>query len=324
MPYQQLTTEERCDVYALRKAGFSLREIAGSLGRSPSTISRELRRNRGGRGYRPIQAQRLARERRHRARSGRMPKMSGSVCERVISLLREGWSPEQIAGRLAKDGTVSLSHETIYRFLKADKDVGGSLFRLLRHGHRKRKKRYGSHDRRGRIRDQVSIDERPAIVDRRGRIGDWEIDTIVGHQNTGYVVSIVERCSGFTVLGKVESKHAEGVTAKTLQLLEPLKAWVHTITADNGKEFADHASIAAGLQASIYFAHPYHSWERGCNENANGLVRQYLPKQRSFAGLTDQECEEIMGRLNRRPRKRLGWRTPTEVLTKRTGVALLN
>lgn len=250
--------------------------------------------------------------------------MSGALLDRTVALLREGWSPEQIEGRLAKEESLSISYETIYRFLKEEKDAGGSLFKLLRHSRRKRRKRYGSEDRRGRIRNQVSIDERPAIVDRRGRTGDWEIDTIVGHQGSGYVVSIVERRSGFTVLGKVTTKHAEGVSAKTIDLLKPWKQWVRTITADNGKEFADHAAISAGLQAAVYFAHPYHSWERGCNENANGLVRQYLPKRRSFRDLTDQECQMIMSRLNHRPRKRLGWETPAEVFTRRTGVALLN
>ena len=324
MPYQQLTDMDRSAIHALHKADYSQQQIADHIGCHKSTISRELKRNSGQRGYRPKQAHRLACERRKAARNDRTLKMSGALEDRVLNLLHEHWSPEQISGRLKKECFGCISPETIYRYVKADKHTGGQLFRLLRRGHRQRKKRYGSHDRRGQMRNQTSIDERPAIVDERSRIGDWEIDTIVGYQSSGYVVSMVERRSGLTVLGKVPTKCASGVMGKTIDIMNFYKDWIYTITADNGKEFARHEDIASGLKADIYFAHPYHSWERGCNENANGLVRQYLPKQSSFSEVTDEDCQKIMTALNTRPRKRLDWNTPNEVFSQQIGVALLN
>ena len=324
MSYHQLTTEERCDIYVLRKQGLSLSAIARRLGRSRSTISREVERNKGKKGYRPIQAHKKALQRRTDARAHRQPLVSGALAGRVVQELEAGWSPEQIAGRLGKDGSLRVSHETIYRYIKVDKDGGGQLYRLLRHGRRQRKKRSGSHDRRGQIRDRVSIDQRPALVDQRGRTGDWEIDTIVGTQSSGFIVSVVERLTGFVVLGKVARKSSDAVAHKTTSLLRHHQQWVHTITADNGKEFASHKVISKNLQADVYFAHPYHSWERGCNENANGLVRQYFPKSMSFTSITDADCRRVANQLNQRPRKRLGWKTPAEVYKENTGVALLN
>jgi len=311
-------------IHALHKLHCSQQYIADEIGCHKSTISRELKRNSGQRGYRPKQAHRLACERRQEAREGRLAKMSGELETRVVELLEARWSPEQISGRLKKEGLGSISPETIYRYVKKDKDAGGQLFRHLRRSHRQRKKRYGSHDRRGHIRNQTSIDERPVEVDHRSRLGDWEIDTIVGHQSSGYVISMVERLSGLTILGKVPTKCATGVMEKTIEIMQDYTGWIHTITADNGKEFARHEDISKGLQADVYFAHPYHSWERGCNENANGLVRQYLPKQCSFSQVTDEDCRRIMLALNNRPRKRLEWLTPNEVFSKTTGVALLN
>ena len=324
MSYHQLTTEERCDIYALRKQGLSQNTIAQRLGRSPSTISREVKRNSGLKGYRPIQAHKQALQRRKHARDHRHLLVSGALADRVVQELEAGLSPEQIAGRLGVDGSFRVSHETIYRYIKVDKDRGGRLFRLLRHGSRQRKKRYGSHDRRGQIRDRTSIEERPSIVDERGRTGDWEIDTIVGTQSSGYIISIVERLTGVIVLGKVPRKSSALVAQKATSLLQRHQEWVHTITADNGKEFADYKHIAQELQAEVYFARPYHSWERGCNENANGLVRQYFPKSMSFSSVTDGDCRRVANQLNQRPRKRLDWKTPAEVYKKNTGVALLN
>jgi len=205
-----------------------------------------------------------------------------------------------------------VSHETIYRFLQDDRRNGGRLYRHLRHGHRKRRKRYGAPDRRGRIRDQVMIDQRPAIIDQRGRVGDWEIDTVHGRGRSGSVVTIVERLTGMTVVGKVADRRAETVTHCSVDLLEPLSDHVHSITADNGKEFADHQRLDAALDARIYFAHPYHAWERGTNENTNGLLRQFLPKGTDFRRLDQRRCDRLADRLNDRPRKRLGYLTPRE------------
>jgi IS30 family transposase len=212
---------------------------------------------------------------------------------------------------------LSISHERIYQYVLADKKSGGTLYQHLRHSNKKRKKRYGSHDRRGQLKNRISIDERPKIVDKKTRIGDWEIDTVIGKNHKGALVTIVDRVSKVTVIEKVATKHADGVTDATIKGLLPYI--VHTITGDNGKEFAGHEWIAKALDTNFYFAHPYSSWQRGCNENTNGLIRQYVPKGSSFDHLTNKDAKKIMGRLNNRPRKSLGYRTPNEFSFERTG-----
>ncbi|MCH9699245.1 MAG: IS30 family transposase, partial [Gammaproteobacteria bacterium] len=195
----------------------------------------------------------------------------------------------------------------------ADKRQGGTLYTHLRQSNKKRKKQYGSQDKRGQIRNRTSIDERPGIVEHKTRIGDWEIDTVIGQHHQGALVTIVDRVSKFTLIKKVESKHAAGVTAATVSLLAPFLDQVFTITADNGKEFADHEAITKQLGATVYFAHPYHSWERGLNENTNGLIRQYFTKGSSFVNISDQHVLEVMDKLNHRPRKTLNYQTPHAV-----------
>ena len=268
--YHQLTKYQRYQIYALKKAGHTQRRIAATVSVSPSTICRELRRNQGQRGYRPHQAhqQALAR-RRHKAKA---TKMTPAVIEQIEASLRQEWSPEQIAGRLAADDGLRLSPQRIYQHIQADRQAGGTLYRHLRHSQKKRKKRYGKADGRGQIKDRVSIDQRPAIVEEKSRIGDWEIDLVIGGQRQGALGSLVERRSRYTLLGKVGSKQAEQVAAVAIELLAPHKEHTHTITADNGKEFAHHATISQALDAAVYFAHPYHAWERGLNENTNGLI----------------------------------------------------
>jgi IS30 family transposase len=309
MNYTQLTQEERYQIYALKKAGHIQAEIARVIGRNPGTISRELRRNRGLRGYRPDQAHNLALMRRQ---DKIQPRLSEHIWQQVEALIREEWSPQQIVGRVAMEQGVSISHEWIYQYVYADQRSGGDLYRFLR-CQKLRRKRYGSYDRRGCIPNQVSIDDRPAIVDSKRRFGDWEGDTVIGKGHRGALVTLVERKSLYTVIRAVLYKTAEAVRNAVVDGLTPHIDRVHTLTYDNGREFADHEGMASDLEARIYFAHPYASWERGLNENTNGLIRQYFPKDRDLTTVTKCEIENAMDKLNHRPRKSLGYRTPYEV-----------
>ncbi len=307
--YTQLTQEERYQIYALKKAGHSQTEIATLLERDKSTISRELRRNRGQKGYRPKQAHKLALGRRYDKAQVRIDRQ---VWQQVEALIRDEWSPEQIVGRIAMEQGISISHEWIYQYIYADQRSGGDLYRYLR-CQKVRRKRYGIYSRRGTIPNQVSIDDRPAIVDSKRRFGDWEGDTVIGKGHRGALVTLVERKSLYTVIRSVLRKTAEAVRHAVVDGLTPYIDWVHTITYDNGREFADHEGMASDLDARIYFAHPYASWERGLNENTNGLIRQYFPKSRDLTTVTQHEIEQAMDKLNHRPRKSLGYRTPYEV-----------
>lgn len=302
MNYTHLTREERYQIYALKKAGHKPSEIAHVLERHPSTICRELRRNLGQRGYRPKQAHRLAEER--RAMNART--IDDATWQFAQERLLEQWSPEQISNH------ADISHEAVYQRVYADKRTGGLLWKQLR-CQKQRRKRYGKVHRRGMIPNRHSIEQRPAIVETRSRIGDWEADTIIGKNHRQAIVSIVERKTGFTLIRKVERKTAEFVGEAMMELLKPHRRKVHTITSDNGREFAGHEGIAKSLRADFYFAHPYASWERGSNENTNGLIRQYFPKNRDFTTVTQQEINTAMHRLNNRPRKRLGFLSPNQV-----------
>ena len=310
MNYTHITREERYQIYALKKAGLKQYEIAKVLKRSESTISRELSRNCGRRGYRPKQAHSKSMER--QSINARM--IDDTTWQFAQDRLLEQWSPEQISGHAA------ISPETVYQRVYANKRAGGLLWKNLR-SQKLRKKRYGKVERRGTISNRVSIDDRAAIVETRSRIGDWEADTVIGKNHRQAIVSIVERKTGFTLIQKVERKTALAVSQAMIGLLKPHQKKVHTITSDNGKEFAGHEEIASKLKANFYFAHPYSSWERGTNENTNGLIRQYFPKTRDFTTITQQEINMAMERLNNRPRKRLGYQTPNQVFFK-SGVAL--
>lgn len=319
MSYHQLTLEQRYQIYAFKKAGFNQSQIAAEIGVSKSTISRELRRNRGGRGYRPKQAHAWAQARRQAKPNA--TQISPKTWKRIESLILKDFSPEQVSGYLKAQGEPSASHERIYQYIYADKQQGGSLYSHLRLKKRRRK-RYGKYDKRGQIPNRKSIDERPEVVARRERIGDWEADTIVGKNHQQAIVSLVERKSLLTRLEKVTRKTGEAVKRATVKALKPLSERVHTITSDNGKEFAAHEGIAELLHAAFYFAHPYHSWERGTNENTNGLVRQYFPKGTDFSKITPREVKAVEKRLNNRPRKTLGYKTPNEVFFGSPPVAL--
>jgi transposase, IS30 family len=315
MTYTQLTYEQRYQIYALLKMGHTQMEISRNLGVHRSTISRELRRNLGGRGYRPKQANKLAISRRKRI----WFRISKDQWELVEKRLHFDLSPEQVSNELKKIG-LTISHEWIYQYVYLDKKKGGNLHTHLR-CQKTYRKRTGKYDRRGRIIGQISIDERPAIVNERKRLGDWEGDTIVGARHKGAVLTIVDRKSGYTLLGGLPKREALPLSAQAIRLLNSVPH-VKTLTLDNGKEFAKHAKIKAGTNADIYFAHPYSSWERGTNENTNGLIRQYLPKSKRLDNVTEQELAFIMFRLNHRPRKRLGYRTPHEVFFEEQSVAL--
>lgn len=309
--YRHFTPEERYEIYEKLLEGSSKAEIALSLGKHVSSVYREIERNTGQRGYRPRQAHQKA-----RARADTKPRrslFSAAIQAEVESGLGQDFSPEQIVGRARREGRAMVSHERIYRHIWSDKRKGGELYRRLRRSPKKYRKRYGQKDDRGQIAGKVSLEARPPEVETRAELGHWEIDTVIGKNHDGAIVTIVERRSRFTVIGALVGKHAEPCAEKTIEILAPFAEKVKSITADNGKEFAKFQRIVECLGALFFFAHPYHSWERGTNENTNGLIRQYLPKSMSFESLTQQECSRIMEKLNNRPRKVLGFQTPAEV-----------
>lgn len=306
--YKQLTYEQRCQIEALKKSGMTQQEIADAIGTTQSTVSRELSRNTGQRGYRHKQAQRKAEGRRYNA--VKAVKMTERMVDRVEQKLALKWSPEQISGWLFEEHGEPLSHERIYQHIWDDKRIGGQLYTHLRRQGKKYQKRCNGKRSRGQIRNRVGIEERPGVVDEKSRIGDWEIDTVIGKGHRGALVTIVERATQFTLAADVPNKSAEAVTAATIKLLKPYRSVLHTITADNGKEFAYHEQLAAELGVAVYFARPYHSWERGLNENTNGLLRQYWPKSTDFKTVTSREIAKVVTQLNQRPRKTLGFKTP--------------
>lgn len=281
------------------------------LNRHASTIGRELRRNRGLRGYRPKQAQKLCEMRRHSADKYR--KVTSEVREWILTLLMADLSPEQVCGYLVEDKHLRLSHETIYRLIYEDQATGGHWYLKLRHVSKGYRKRYGSYQQRGQIPNRVSIDERPAIVDCKSRLGDWEGDTIIGKGHQSALLSLVERKSLYTILVKLSGRNASDLADKLIAATESLKDSLLTLTLDNGKEFAAHERIAESLALKVYFAHPYCSWERGINENTNGLVRQYFPKRTDFNQVTDQEIQAVADKLNLRPRKTRGFQSPNQL-----------
>ena len=317
MPYTQLTQGQRYQIKALLDIGRKQTEIADRLGIHKSTISREVRRNRGQRGYRPKQAHEKALERRRSKVRTHISKETWQLIEMKLEL---DWSPEQISGWLTKEQLPSVSPEWIYQYVYANKRAGGSLHKHLR-CQKKRRKRYGQYDRRGMIPARRSIETRPDVVAGRERLGDWESDTIVGKRHRGALVTLTERKSRFTLVRKISQRSADLVSQAMIDLL----SWVHhleTITSDNGKEFAAHQRISNELCVDFFFAHPYAAWERGANENANGLIRQYLSKDRDLSTVSAQEEILIMDRLNLRPRKCLDFRTPFEVFFQHQSVAL--
>jgi len=311
MTYHQLTPGERYMLAALRRQGCNQSQIARSLGRHRSTVCREVRRNstRADGHYRAFTAQERTNGRRSRSR--RNSRFTPGDFALIDELLRRQWSPEQVAGHLRRLGQLLISHETIYRHVWGDKKDGGLLYTHLRGARKRRRKRYGAYDSRGRLAGKRTISERPAEVETRSRVGHWEADTVAGSGARDCVLTLVERKSGLVLIGKLADRTARSLSRRAVSLMRR-GARFETVTADNGTEFHDYRRIEERTGAAFYFARPYHSWERGSNENANGLIRQYLPKGASMAGLTQQQCNAIARKLNTRPRKRLGFRTPLE------------
>lgn len=313
--YNQITSGERYTLGALHAQGLSQAAIARHLGRHPSTVGRELKRNsaRFDGAYRPSKAEERTSGRRSRSRRNR--RFTREELQLVELLLKEKFSPEQISGYLKKLGLLRISHETIYGHVWRDLERGGTLWTHLRCSPKERRKRYGRYDSRGRLAGKKMITERPASVETREEPGHWEMDTVMGkHASQHCIVSLVERKTGYVIIGKLRDRTKEVVTARVTQLIQRHRPLFKTITADNGTEFHDYRKIEEATGVPIYFANPYHSWERGTNENTNGLIRQYLPKRTSMAGVTQHRCNAIALALNIRPRKRHGFNSPVEIL----------
>ena len=312
MSYKHLTLKERYLIHAYRRVK-PQNEIAKMIGVHPSTVSRELKKglDTSGKVYFPIgsdnRAKRLQEEKSKQANL----KLTDSVIKLIKKYLKKEYSPEQISATLSIKHAISISYVTIYTFIHEDRLHNGTLHTKLRHKGKRRAK-YGK-GRKNRISNRVSIEQRPTIIDEKTRVGDFEADTIIGRGRQGEIVTIVERKSMYVKLSIPVRKKALIVANEMIRLLGRYKKYVHTITTDNGLEFAKHQTIAKKLKCDYYFCHPYSSWERGLNENINGLIRQYIPKGSSFEHLTAKEIKRIENRLNHRPRKSLGWRTPYEV-----------
>ena len=311
--YKHLTIVQRHKIKALHQAGHSISFIGSQLGIHKSTISRELKRNaRQWGSYDPNVAQEIANDRKERFSLHR--KFSRGM-EKFIreKLLSQQWSPEQIKGYCQQHNIPMVSHQRIYQFIYQDKYNGGELYKHLRTGRKRYRKKYGSRKPNHGVKNRVSIDLRPPVVNNKERYGDWEIDTIVGKNNKGAILTVVERKSAFLLMTKLNGRNAEDLAKSAIKLLAPYKERVHTITSDNGSEFAGHQQIAKKLEAQFFFAHPYSSWERGLNEYTNKLVRQYIPKKSSFDMISQQFINDINLKLNMRPRKNLKYNSPLRV-----------
>lgn len=315
MTYTQITLDERYAISALRKLGYKNAAIARELGRHRCTIGREVRRNAwrtDGRSYWVDKAQSYTNERRRASR--RNTQFSAEEWALVESVLREDFSPEQVVGWFARFKILAISHETIYRYIWEDQARGGTLHVHLRRANKPFRKRYGAYDSRGRLAGKRHISTRPAGAENRSRVGHWEVDTVLGNSQGGAcIVTLVERKTGFVVIGKLERHTAADLNARLEAMIARQPRAVRTITADNGTEFHSYKALEQRVSAKFYFATPHHSWERGSNENMNGLIRQYLPKGVSMEHVTQADCDRIAAKLNRRPRKRYSWHTPEEL-----------
>jgi len=310
---KHLTLKERYQIWVLFESGKNRSQIAREIGRDKSSISRELRRNKSpGKDYDPVEADTLAKIRSKKAhKHERFTKNMKKIVEEKI---KNKWSPEQINGYCKKHGIAMVSYQAIYQYINCDRATGGILYQNLRHA-KKRRKKYGIREKRGYIKNKRSIDERPNIVNTKSRFGDWEADTIIGQNHKGCMVTLVERKTKLTLIASAKNKKSENVKEKIIKLLQPFKNLCHTITFDNGKEFAKHKEIEKQLGVKVYFAHPYSSYERGLNENTNGLIRQYLPKKMDLRHVPDFVLEGIIRDLNTRPRKTLAFASPVDVFT---------
>jgi IS30 family transposase len=317
MKYKQLTPEDRYIISHLKLQGFNQTEIACQMGRHRSTISRELARNScwvTDGAYRPLKAQRRTRNRRSKSR--RNLHYTHADFTLIRQLLRLKYSPKQVVGHIRRFNLMKrrISHETIYQYIWRDRAKGGNLWRHLRQSSKQRRKRYRTYDSRGRLAGKRHISERPDSVESRRYRGHWEIDTVMGKGSPDCIVTLVERKSGYLLIGKLDDRTTGSLNKKVIRLVKAEPTRFLSITADNGTEFHQYKIIEKATGTKIYFANPYHSWERGTNENTNGLVRQYLPKGKSMAALTQAQCSAIAVKLNTRPRQRHNFKTPEEVL----------
>ena len=308
--YHQLTSGERYELSALRKQGLRPAAIARSLGRHRSTVCREIRRNSSADGaYRPSVADEMTRGRRSRSR--RNQRLTAGDWRLVLHWLVQDFSPEQISGWLRRRRELSISHETIYKYIWNDRRRGGTLHRHLRGARKQRRKRYGHYDSRGRLAGKRPIAKRPPGAENRSRVGHLEGDTVLG-TDRHCLLTLVDRKTGFTWIGKLRARTVEATNRAAIALIQAAPRTVRSVTVDNGTEFHGYKDIETATGTTFYFATPHHSWERGTNENTNGLIRQYAPKRTSLARLTQGDCDRIAAKLNNRPRKRLGFRTPAE------------
>ena len=315
MSHRHLNIEQRTRLYQLcQEENLSQRQMAVLLGCHQSTISRELRRNQSSLGcYLPDTAQAQSKTRRKNSKHP-FENITESAVEEVKKGLKDYHSPEQIAGRLKKEGKESLSHETIYQMIYQNYRGCGEYREYLRQGRGKRKRRGGSKSKRGAIPGRVDISERPAIAALKTEIGHWESDTMIGGNHLGVLVTHVEKTSKFLVAGLARNKTAREINRVTEELFQKMTPETRkTFTCDNGKEFSGHQELSQKLGANFYFATPYHSWERGLNEHTNGLLRQFFPKGTNFKIVKPEEVERAVNLINNRPRKCLDYRTPNEV-----------
>jgi len=315
MGYRHLNIDEREVILKMRAEKTTMQQIGEYLGHSAGTISRELSRNVSStHDYKPHLAQRYYEKRREASKEPYRLEEDASLREYVEKKLKQYWSPEQIGGRLHKEHGIDISSVTIYSWIYRNRVEGGEFYKYLRQSHRRRRKRCVGEDRRGQMPDRRMIDERPKVVNERRRIGDWEDDTVEGSKGNGFIATHVERKTRYTVAVKVDDKSADTVTRATLDAMRKLPPdKVKTMMFDNGKEFAGFKKLERGLDMRSYFARPYHSWERGTNENTNGLLRQFFPKGMDFGTIIQLDVDIALELLNNRPRKCLNYRTPTKV-----------
>ena len=312
--YKQLTLGLRYQIFAYKEENYTQSKIAELIGVSKSTISRELKRN-SHNGYYSAEDAHIKAVSRDKFKS-RYKKLTNKLKLKIGTMLRDGLSPDQLVGRLKKQKIANISYETVYRYIYANQRSGGRLYMLLRHKNKKYGNRSSQYKTRGQIKNRVNISKRAKIIEKKTRFGDFEIDTIIGKDHKGVIVTLVDRKSKFTLMKIVESKRADVVTRAIIELLYPIRKLVHTITSDNGKEFSYHEQIANKLNIKFYFCDPYSSWQRGLNEHTNGLVREYIPKKSSFENISQTEITIIQNRLNNRPRKILKYYTPNEIFFK--------
>ncbi len=313
--YQQLNKEERFYIWNALRSGQTQKEVAVALDRHPSSICREIKRNKYPQAkiYTYEWALQIVNWRKRHTASKKYRKLNTELEAKITKLIQQYLSPEQVSGYLKQHHQIAISHETIYRFIYSDKARHKALKPYLRQGSKLRRKRYGSGARASKIPNRVCITERPAVVEEKQRIGDWECDTVIGKDKKSVLVTVVDRFTLITCCSRVYSRSAKVVSQAIIRMLKPHIDKVHTLTFDNGSEFVRHEEIAKALEATTYFAHPYSSWERGINENTNGLIRQFLPKGTDFRNVSWQAVKRAVDYLNNRPRKTRGYKTPNQM-----------